>query len=142
MWERHRNTEYLFSNRSATNSRLKGLMLVLGFAVLFGCQMSRDTTVPDELIGEWVTTEPRYQDCSFEIQKETIIFNKGTAHTDMNSIEEITKIPEKEKTLYHIYYEDKQGQEYKLSLFFFKTHDGGIICFKNQQNIIWSRKVD
>ncbi len=121
---------------------LKGLMLVLGFAVLFGCQMLQDSAVPDELIGKWVTTEPRYHDCSFEIQQETIIFNKGITHTNMNWIEEIEKIPEKEKTLYHIYYEDKQGQDYKLSLFFFKTPDGGIIRFKNQQNIKWSRKVD
>ena len=85
----HRNTKLLFSNRSATRSKLKGLMLVLGFAAVFGCQMLQDASVLDELIGEWVTTERRYRDCSFEIQKETIIFNKGITHTDMNWIEKI-----------------------------------------------------
>ena len=121
---------------------VKGLMAVLWFSLLFGCQMLRDSTAPDELIGEWVTTEQRYRNCSFEIQKEIIIFKRGITHSDMNWIQEIKRIDEKERILYHIYYEDTQAQEYKLSLFFIKTHVGEIIRFKNQQNITWSRKTE
>ena len=115
---------------------------MFGLVLLFGCQIRQDNAVTEELTGEWVTNEPRYHDCSFEIQKEIIIFNNGINHTDMNWIDRIEKIDGKEKTLYHIYYKDKQDQEYKLSLFFFKTRDGGIIRFKNQQNFKWSRKPD
>ena len=71
---RHRNTKLIVSKRRANYIMSKGLMLVFGFTLLFGCKVGQDNTVTEELIGEWVTNEPRYQDCSFEIQRETIIY--------------------------------------------------------------------
>jgi hypothetical protein len=39
---------------------------------LVGCRSERTATVPDDLIGVWKTTEPRYADRPFEFTRNTV----------------------------------------------------------------------
>ncbi|MBW1911936.1 MAG: hypothetical protein JRI43_01955 [Deltaproteobacteria bacterium] len=120
--------------------KLRRLIVCVIVIALFGCQIWKDKTVPEELLGMWETSSSRYADCFFEFQGELIIFNNGLSYNAINFIKDIEKLPENGKTLYNIYYEDKEGQEFKLSLFYFHVRNGGVIRFKNQKDIEWTRR--
>jgi len=107
-----------------------------------GCGGEKDTTLPIDLLGVWGTTAPQYLDCSFVLKPDVIIFNNGVNFTSVNRITHVEKIPEKNKTLYEITYVDEENFDYRLSLFYFKGGDRDIIRFKNQQQVIWTRKMD
>lgn len=125
-----------------TSDKLKKLALCIIVTSFLGCQIWKDKTVPEELVGVWETSAPRYKNCFFELKGEMITFNKGLDYINVNLITDIEKSPEQEGILYDIHYEDEEGQEYKLSLFYFKTPDGGVIRFKNQKEIKWTRRED
>ena len=120
---------------------------LIGFAfyiivfTLFGCHILEDKTSPAELTGVWETSDPRYEDCSFELKGDMIIFNNYPEYTSINYISDIERSPETDGVLYHIDYEDKEGLEYKFSFYFVKGHDGDVIRFKNQKEITWTRQT-
>ena len=120
--------------------KLKGFAACVILAALFGCQMRTVKTVPEELRGQWETSAPLYVDCTFELRDKLIIFRKGTTYIDINHVKEIEISPEKGRVLFIITYENKEGGEYKLSLFYFETEKGDVIRFKNQQQLNWTRK--
>jgi len=122
--------------------KLTKLVITVIVISLFGCQVWQDKTIPEELMGNWETSAPRYEDCSFELKDELIIFYKGINIVNLNHIKEIEGFPEKGGVSYNIYYEDQQRQEYKLALYYFKTPNGGVIRFNNQKQIEWTRKKE
>ena len=116
------------------------LAIWLAVIVLFGCQFWKDKTVPQELLGVWETSAERYKGCSFEFTEKMIIFvNDEKNHTDINHIKSIEKVPKNEKTLYHICYKNEEGLEYKISFFYFKRGNEGVIHYKNQKGVEWTR---
>lgn len=115
-------------------------MVVFFIAALFGCQIFKNRDVPKELLGVWETSSPRYEDCSLEFDGKRIIFQNGLTHFNINHITNVKKSTEDEKTLYHIYYKDSQGEEYKLSLYYLETPNRGVIHFKHQEEIAWLKR--
>jgi hypothetical protein len=116
------------------------IMAIFFIAVLFGCQIFQNRDVPEELLGVWETSSPRYEDCSLEFDNRRVIFQNGLTHFDINHITNVKKSTEDEKTLYHIYYKDNQGGEYKLSLYYLEGPDKGVIRFKHQEEIAWLKR--
>ncbi len=110
------------------------------FACLCGCESRESRTVPEELLGVWKTSAPKYRDCYLQLTEESIIFaNTAVAGGyNMNRISKIEKVHEGEETLYTIHYKDSQGQEYKLP-FFYHPSSGGAIRLKNQSQILWMK---
>ena len=120
--------------------KLKILAIWIIVIILFGCQNSQDKTVPEELAGVWATMEQRYKGCTFEIKDKLIVFNNSPDYTVVNDITGIEKFSEEGKTLYHIYYKNIEGLEYKFSLIYCKVRNRGVIRFKNQTDIEWIRR--
>jgi hypothetical protein len=116
------------------------IMAFFFIAALFGCQISQDREVPEELSGVWQTSSPRYKDCSLEFDSKRVIFQNGLHHYSVNHITKVKKSTEDDKTLYHIYYHDNQGQEYELSLYYLETPDRAVISFKHQEEIAWLKR--
>lgn len=115
-------------------------MAIFFIAALFGCQIFKNWEVPEELLGVWETSSPRYEYCSLEFDGKMVIFQNGLTHFDINHITNVKKSTEDEKTLYNIYYKDNQGEEYKLSLYYLETPDRCVIRFKNQEEIAWRKR--
>ena len=68
-------------------TRVKSKSTFIAFAILilfFGAQCQKEFTVPEELIGVWVTDDPRYVDHPFEIKKDTLIFEQGLGFFDFD----------------------------------------------------------
>jgi hypothetical protein len=123
--------------------RMKSTWIVLALAIFisfFGCQSKKVSTFPDEVLGVWRTSAPKYQDCFVELAKNLIIFANLTAidNIQINCIQEIEEIRKGKRLLYIIHYEDAKGQEYKFPLYY-DPSKGGVIRFKNQQQIEWTK---
>jgi hypothetical protein len=116
-------------------------IIILCLMVLSVCQCGRKTTVPDDLIGVWETTAPTYADRFFEIKTDEVIFGTGEERFDTYPITKIKieKDREEQKTLYIICYKNMAGQEYKFS-FYYDPANQGTIRFKNQREMVWTKK--
>jgi hypothetical protein len=122
-------------------SRLILLMCAL-LPLLSAVQCSKAKPVPDELIGTWVSSDPRYADRPMELRKETIIFEHGEGYFDFKvyAVVNVEKKIEEYDTLYIITYEIPDGLKYKLS-FYYTEDAGGTIRYKNQPEVVWTKKL-
>ena len=118
--------------------KVKNISILFIFLIIlfFGFQCGKNRTVPDHLIGVWKTSEPKYEDRSFEIDRSTITFGAGEGNFDTHSI---TNIEVEKGSLYTISYKDKEEQEFKFS-FYYSATDHGMIRFKNQDQIVWTKE--
>ena len=110
--------------------------------ILFGCQGGKMQSVPDELQGVWKPLDLRYADRSIEFSYDTIIFGIGEGEFDSNSINylKMKRNRDERSTVYTIYYEDKEGEEYILSMFYYEDND--VIKLQYQEYIVWTREKD
>ena len=121
--------------------KFKILTVLITLTALFGCQGWTDRTVPKELVGVWVTAEQRYANCTLEVTDKLIIFNNiSRDYTGINHITGIEKSIEAGQTIYNIDYKDNEGLEYTLSLVYSRELNKGVVQFKNEMGIKWTRK--
>ena len=102
-----------------------------------GCRVALLESVPDELVGVWKTTSPRYEDRFFEISEDLIVFGTGGRTTEAHPIVSIGEALEDERLLYAIAYEIAEGEEYGF-FFYYDPAGSGVIRFKNQQDMAWT----
>jgi hypothetical protein len=117
------------------------LIIFIILLVFFAFQCGKKPTVPDDLIGVWKTSTPQYEDRFFEIKKDEIIFGTGEGNSDTHRINniEMEKIRGVESRLYTIHYKNLEGQECKFS-FYYDPTKRGVIRFKNQEKMVWTRE--
>jgi len=117
------------------------LVIIIYLVLLFACQCGKRPAVPDDLIGVWETAAPTYADRFFEIRTDEIIFGTGEEKFDTYPITKIKieKDRGEQGTLYVIWYKNIEGQEYKFS-FYYDPANQGTIRFKNQQEMVWTKK--
>ncbi len=119
----------------------KYIIVVLSiFSLLFGCQPREPTAIPDELLGAWKTSAPKYKRCFFQIKKDSITFvNRDSLEgPDINTIVKIEITKKEKQILYTIHYKKMKGEEYKFA-FYYDTSEGSIIRLKNQKEIEWRK---
>lgn len=121
-------------------AKILSFLLFLTITGTGGCQGSKEKGGAEELTGIWETAEPRYAGCTFEIKEQQIIFENPVSPLSINRIVGTKSSPEGSMTLYEIEYEDRQGLEYTLSLYFHRGKEGEVIWFKNQKGVKWIRK--
>jgi hypothetical protein len=112
-------------------------MIVLLSLSVLGCQESRNTHVPKDLIGKWVTNAPKYEDRYLELTENMIYFGTGGKTFDFDPIGKISMTPQGKRVLYTISYYHIEGQEFKLS--FFHDPKRQTLALKNQPRIIWTK---
>ena len=123
---------------------MKSKSTFIAFAILilfFGVQCQKDFTVPGELIGVWVTDDPKYVDHPFEIKKETLIFEQGMGYLDFDvfPIVGLEQTDADGETLYIIYSVLPAGKKFEFS-FYYAPAEGGVLRFKNQPEMKWTKK--
>lgn len=117
------------------------VILLVTLAAMFGVRCEQMLTVPEELVGVWVTEDPDYSDRPFEIKKNTVIFEQGLGYLDFDvyPIAEVNKTESEGQTLYIIYYTIPSGKKFEFS-FYYSAANGGEIRFKNQPEMLWTKK--
>lgn len=91
--------------------------------------------IPDELLGEWHTTETNYADRWFEIDPVCISFVTGQGNVSTGFIREVQAVPQGSRTLYTISYSQDGTPNHVC--FYYETGKDEVIRFKNQEKIIW-----
>lgn len=108
--------------------------------LIFGCHPFENKKIPDELLGEWMTTEPRYADCVLKFTDGLIIFGNGQDYLSVNYIVDIKKVCKDQIILYTIRYENASGLKYTFPVLFGFKNKEGVLRFKNQDHIIWTKR--
>ncbi len=106
-------------------------------SILSGCQAEPD--VPEHLVGTWKTRAPQYADRFVEFTMDSLIFGTGGDSADSYMITKIEEVDDGLQTLYTISYTIPEGQEFRLS-FYHDLSKGGVIWFKNQDHLIWTKE--
>lgn len=121
--------------------RTRLALLFALLALMIGVQCGQMFTVPEELIGVWVTKDPNYSDRPFEIKENTVIFEQGLGYLDFDvyPIVGVKKTESEGQTLYIIYYTIPSGRKFEFS-FYYSAANGGEIRFKNQPEMLWTKK--
>lgn len=107
---------------------------------LSGCGMWDRSRVPDLLLGTWETGAPKYQGCSFTVTGETITFDNGAGHADVNYIKKLTITREGERTVFQIRYENRNDAVFNLALHYSEQKGEAVIRFGNQMHIAWRKR--
>jgi len=123
---------------------VKSKSTLIAFAILilfFGAQCQKEFTVPEELIGVWVTDDPKYLDHPFEIKRNTLIFEQGLGYFDFAvfPIVDLEETDAGRDTLYIIYYLIPTGRKFEFSFYYAPTQ-GGVIRFENQPEMKWTKR--
>jgi len=105
------------------------------------CRVALLESVPDELVGVWKTTSPRYEDRFFEISEDLVVFGTGGHTTEAHPIVSMSGTREDERPLYAISYEIAEGEEYEF-FFYYDPAGSGVIRFKNQLDMAWTAVDD
>ena len=117
------------------------LAIFITLAVFSANGCGEKGTIPDELIGEWQTLDPKYEGCNFEVTELTVSFQPKGAESYSNIITNVEREedPNEEFVLYTIFYKMESGKIYQLSLNYY-PEENGAIRFKNQIEIVWTKK--
>lgn len=108
--------------------------------IFFGWHCGYERIAPNELVGKWKTTAPKYADRFFKIDREIITIGTGGETFEIYTIKKITrkKNPTEGSLLYTIYSKNEEGIEYKFALYY-APEKGGVIRLKNQRDIVWTK---
>jgi hypothetical protein len=121
--------------------RLKCILAGAGLAIavlIWTVWPKNDTFLPEDLVGYWATSAPRYQDRFFELSRVSVVFGTGRDSIDVNFIEAVEKRTEGDKTTYTIRYKNTKGIEGRLS-FAWDPSDKGKVRLKNQEDMVWEK---
>ncbi len=102
---------------------------------LVGCQQT--ATVPQQLIGVWTTSAPRYVDRYVEFTINSLIFGIGNGEYRSHFIHKIKVKQKNNKKLYTFHYKDSEGETWTLRLTY-NPDAGGTIQLSNR-NAIWKK---
>ncbi len=106
--------------------------------VFLGCVPAREITLPDELVGLWKTSTPKYADRYFEFTKKMLIFKVGGAEIGIHQIKDFAKFGDGEDIWYTVTYLNLGGK-YKFSFSYDPANDG-VITIANQKGVRWTRE--
>jgi hypothetical protein len=115
------------------------LIALLMLPVLLGCGPEKTKTIPEELLGTWKTSDPKYADTYLELKRDTIVFGLAEGPPKVHSVLAVEKSREKGNLLYGIEYQGEERESYKFS-FYYDASGGGTLQWKNQPGIAWTKQ--
>lgn len=135
----------MYSEKKEGTKSKRKLLWLLGAVAIYGIfvmsqNWPKPQNVPDELVGTWRTSDPKYADRSFEIDIVTINFGTGEGTVTTGFIQKVEAVPEGRRTLYTITYVEDGKEE--LCSFYYTSAKEKTIVFKNQPNINWTKDQD
>jgi hypothetical protein len=112
------------------------IVLLVGAALIWG---PSEHMVPGALIGEWVSSDPHYDDRVFEIDPVSVNFGTPGSKVSVGFVKSVTAESEGPKTLYTIIYVANNNLPSQIS-FYYDTQHGETIYFKNRQSVVWTKR--
>ncbi len=113
----------------------KGMVILIAVFVLVCCQSK---TMPDALIGTWVTEDGRYSGCALEIGTVTLVFRGTMSGADVCPIKRLALKKDGTQLVATIRFTNQEDLASTATLIW-SPERGGTLWFKNQPNIVWKR---
>ena len=133
--------ELFVENEEQMKSKMKLKWIFIAAVVLTAVLLvlhSRDNEfLPDDLLGHWTTSAPKYTDRFLELSEVAVIFGTGKDNIDVNFISSVDKQVEGGSTMYTIQYHNLNGMDGQLSFYWDPSEK--VIRLKNQKRIIWKK---
>jgi hypothetical protein len=99
---------------------------------------SKQTQLPEELVGTYTTSTPSYAGRYLELQPDQIVLGLGEAGASKHRIRSVKLDEEDGEQLYVVAYKGEGGTDY---LRFFRDEEReGAIVLANQTTVIWTRQ--
>ena len=115
-------------------------VIILVAVLIFVFFPKKNKDIPENLIGQWTTSAPGYQDRFIELTKETLVYGLGGDKEDVYTISSLEKNKEGKNIVYTINF---KNTEVKFSRsFYYHPEQGGTIQFKHQEHITWHKKAN
>ena len=95
---------------------------------------------PSYLLGVWETAAEGYTDQHMFIDERRIGFGTSAVTADGYVITQIDESREGTKTLFVLSYQGTDQTKFQLA-FLYEPAAGGRIIYKNQDHLVWTRKV-
>jgi len=123
-------------------SKLTRLLLLVVvsaiFSVVVGCATQEPPEVPEELIGVWITDDPRFQDRFLKLEKQAIHFGLGGDKASENPVVGVEmELEEAGKAVYRIRFLSPEGVEFRKTLSYDPNQD--VIRYKSRPSVVWKR---
>lgn len=112
------------------------LLTLLG-ALPAACSKGHIKEMPEELIGVWRTSEPRYRDRFMEFRLEEVIISQGEAGAPVYPLDYLTKEVLTGKVRYTIHWK-VEGDRYSMAVDLPEGTTDRLV-FPNQQDMVWRR---
>jgi len=96
--------------------------------------------LPEGIVGEWNSDDPRYQNCFMTISTNSFIIGGADWTLKSYGLKSFTEeaMTNDKGRLYTLLYEDKDGLELESHIYF--DAEAGVLSYKNQRDVIW-RKI-
>ena len=121
--------------RGWAGAGIAAILLILLAATIWHAPGKR---LPEELLGEWRTTDPVYADRTFEMDHVCITFTIGEGTVSVGFIKDVKQIPDGNRILYTVsYIVDDVPNEVS---FFYDPNNGKNLWFKNQEKVVWKKE--
>jgi hypothetical protein len=112
------------------------LLALLALVLYTSLAPERAGEIPDEILGSWRTTDPRYAETVLDIGKTTLVFGTADSGSTSHTIERVEQEDLDLAQLYTVHYRDEGGLN-ELSFFYIPIDN--VIRFKNQRSLTWKR---
>ncbi len=111
--------------------------LVLTSLFLGACE-NQVKEIPQGIFGMWKTSDPRYKDRFFRLDRETLTIGVGEGRSFTYPISRIRLETQGKRTLITVLYKDDEGAELTVS-FYYEPQNGGTLFFRHQEGIKWTK---
>jgi len=116
------------------------LLLIVGYRVLFEEPTGRLRTVPEDLLGVWVTTNPEYSDRYLEFGADFITFGTGGVNSKKYKVTGFDRDRDTDgRELNTIYFRDVDRSTFSRQ-FHVGSDKGDGLVFINQTEVVWVRE--
>ena len=113
-------------------------LMILGLLLaLAGCGPQELRSVPDELVGKWVTSSKKYADRFFELRKQSVVFATGNGQSTEHPVLSVAAKKADGMVSYVIHYSGEEGKPFEFSFSYNPVCH--VILFTNQKEIEWKK---
>ncbi len=112
------------------------LLALLAVVLYKSLAPQRTEELPDEIVGSWRTTDPRYAETLLDIGRTTLVFGTADSSSTSHTIERVEQEDLELARLYTVHYRDEGGLN-ELSFFYIAIDS--VIRFRNQRSLVWRR---
>lgn len=116
--------------------QIKRWTVALLIIVLSACQ---GQSIPDSLVGTWVSDNPKYESCFLKITPLHIVFGDPEMNSEECEIKKVATEKKDQIVMVTINYVNTKKEPLSVDLLY-SSKDGGYLSLKNQPGVIWKRQ--